>query len=984
MGSGEIDKARAAAARDPAQRVRLVDLLVAEGQASDAIATCQEGLSLMPSDIPLRLALGRALSAAGRLTEAQQVILDVAAHQEKEQALSTRAAEPSASFDDAPTHFLAKSDNVSGRYLASLAEDESDPMRLAKTHSTQLAKRGGTEAVKARTAALQALLPELEIEVESPANGAVNLDLVAERLLATGNMPLEGTASPVGGFPRSTAERRFDRRRSSTFLWLWAGLGLLTVGILSGYLYRQRVRAKQFAAMIALGDERVTDATAEGDLAARDAYATVLRAEPDEANYFAMVALAQARLAAEHGEDTEAAGWSMLRRAERQAGRGAKLDGRAQRELRQARALLALSRGEACTPVDDQADGEIAARCALQRGDLDSARRILRHVLLEPGGAENVRALLGLATLEFAAGDLDTADSAFAKVLSLRPKHPRALVGRALTALERGERPSLTLPAERIGVTTLAWYHLALGLIAEGRRGGRKVDDGAADHELELAEKGLVHDGHLALMYGRARLQDGQVALAEQAMRIAQRLEPSDPEVLVLDAEVALTKGYEAKVLDGLAAGPQSPRKEAVLGRALCLAGMYKEALVRLASAIEKRPGDATAVTYHAIARAHLGDLAGATRELERAAETLPSTTAHYGLGLLAYERQDLSRAQAEVSLALEGNPEAFRARTLLGRILADAGKLKEGITMVAGVARDAPDFIEAHALLSELYLRAGREREARLELLKVADKRPLKPSEQLDLAEAVIRLGLPDEGQIQLAKAGSGERRNYLGLLLSSFKPKEALIAAKGLEKLHRGPVRDGKDARWALDVAAAFRRAGDSKRAEARLREAVPIDPLHAQLELARIFLGQGLSPSAETAARAALAAWQKGKDGIDDLTDARIVLGRALLGERRAKDAVAELESAAGGDPSSAEAHLFLAHAYQDSGERARARSSVERAVELDPQYAAAELLLGELLRGSDPKRAKEAFRRVVELDGPTGASGKIARHFLLSAH
>src|SRR6185295_11421295 len=158
-------------------------------------------------------------------------------------------------------------------------------------------------------------------------------------------------------------------------------------------------------------------------------------------------------------------------------------------------------------------------------------------------------------------------------------------------------------------------------------------------------------------------LLQGKVAEAEQAMRIAERLNPNDGDVAVLDAEVALAKGYEEKVVAALSVGTQTPRKLAVLGRAQALTGRYKEAAATLDAALAKRPGDAVSITYRAIARAHLGDANGAAKELEKAAATNASSTPHYGLGLLAYERRDLQKARTELDKALASqNAEAFRA----------------------------------------------------------------------------------------------------------------------------------------------------------------------------------------------------------------------------------------------------------------------------------------------------------------------------------
>jgi predicted Zn-dependent protease len=75
--SVDLDALQKAAAKDPSLLVKLADSLVAAGRAEDAIRACRKGLLTRPDDIPLRLALGRALSAAGHLEEAQAALLDL-------------------------------------------------------------------------------------------------------------------------------------------------------------------------------------------------------------------------------------------------------------------------------------------------------------------------------------------------------------------------------------------------------------------------------------------------------------------------------------------------------------------------------------------------------------------------------------------------------------------------------------------------------------------------------------------------------------------------------------------------------------------------------------------------------------------------------------------------------------------------------------------------------------------------------------------
>ncbi len=818
--------------------------------------------------------------------------------------------------------------------------------------------------------------------------GPVDLRGVARLLLG----PQDDSDAPavedvIARPPPDEMTRAWDSRRGSAFVWLWVALVLLSAGIAGGYVYRAKQRAALLAAAVERADARVLEASADGDFAARDAYAGALRAEPRQRKYTAMVALAASRLAADHGEDTDSAGWAMLHRADREALRKKpEPDARTDRDLRQARGLLALARGETCPALDDKPleDGDIAARCALQRGDTDGARRILADTLKATGDAKNARALIALASLELGAGDLDAADAAYSKILTAYPGHPRAMVGKLLVAIERGELPKISdapAGAVRLGLSTEAWFHLARGLVLMNSPVIGAANLEAANVELDLARKGIVHDGRLALLYGRARLMQGKVTEAEQSMRIAERLNPNDSDVSVLDAEVALAKGYEDKVVAALTSGAQTPRKLAVLGRAQALTGHYKEAAATLDGALAKRPGDAVSITYRAIARAHLGDAAGAVRELEKTA--LTSSTAHYGLGLLAFERRDLTRARTELDKSLAGkNSEAFRARALLGRVLRELGKTNEALTELQRVAREAPALLPVHAALGRIYLDLGRDRDARTELRTVIDGGSPTLDDRLAYAESLVHLGVVDQAEKALTEATEAgvpaTRMTRLRLELQSWKgPKEAALAAKAFDKERKGPA--AKETRLTLATADAYRRAGDAKRAGDLYREALLGDALHANLGIARLRVQQNDLANAENSFRAALEATQKGSFSIDDQTEASVGLGRALLARKASSEAQTILEQAVEKDDTSAEAHFYLARAYLERADLDKARTHAERAVSLDDSYADAFALVGDLMKTSQPDRAKSAYKKFLELQ-PDGDRAKSVKKSL----
>jgi tetratricopeptide (TPR) repeat protein len=243
--------------------------------------------------------------------------------------------------------------------------------------------------------------------------------------------------------------------------------------------------------------------------------------------------------------------------------------------------------------------------------------------------------------------------------------------------------------------------------------------------------------------------------------------------------------------------------------------------------------------------------------------------------------------------------------------------------------------------------------------------------------------MGHADEGERALkgaVDAGvSAPRVARLKLVLQSWRgPKEALVAAKALEKERKGPAE--RDAQLTIDAADAWRRAGDLRKAAEDLRAALPGDPLRANLQLGRVQLAGGVRDEAELSFRAALAAWDKGPFARDDQTDARVGLARTLTQrDPKNKEAVTLLEAAVKDDPTAAEPHFWLARAYADAGDPGRARAQADKAVELDDTYSEALALAGDLWRPVDKTRARKAYRRYLEVT-PNGDQAKLVKRAL----
>ena len=509
MAGEDIERLRQAALKDPAQTVRLADALVANDRAEEAVHACRSGLHKRPDDIPLRLALGRALSAAGHLEEAQAALLDAVSRQQKAKDGRGAVARAGAARRSRRRSRGCSRWRRRRPSLPSFAGAASRPRTRATTiaddAAAAAASRRSRHPRRRRRAARstsrsheeyqpRAIAPRRAPSPSSPAARLpIDLGAVADHALRqrrrqrgrragalaepscsprssptrwrrpgtrVARAPSSGCGSRSGSSPSASAPAGSGAPRSASSCWprpssapMCARSKRPTKAIWRRATRYASARARRAARASLLRDGRARR-RAPGRRSGRR----------------------HRRRGVGHAQARRARAASVIRRD----------DPRADREMRQARALMALERGEACTETNPAEDGDIAARCALQKGDVDGARKILSQTIAAGGEGKSVRALLAQGSLELGAGDLDAAQAAYGKVLALYPQHPRALVGRTLIALERNETPPIELPKGRLGPTTEGWFHLAAGLSAMGRG----APDAQASYELDQARKG--------------------------------------------------------------------------------------------------------------------------------------------------------------------------------------------------------------------------------------------------------------------------------------------------------------------------------------------------------------------------------------------------------------------------------------------------------------------------------------------------------------
>src|SRR6185369_2837872 len=107
---------------------------------------------------------------------------------------------------------------------------------------------------------------------------------------------------------------------------------------------------------------------------------------------------------------------------------------------------------------------------------------------------DDARALLDQADVLEGLGELDAAAEAYKHALRVVPDHPRALVGLALMAIEKGQPAKLPPMPPKLGVRGEGWWRLAAG--SEALALG---DVAKAGKELALAQTSALRDGRLSV-----------------------------------------------------------------------------------------------------------------------------------------------------------------------------------------------------------------------------------------------------------------------------------------------------------------------------------------------------------------------------------------------------------------------------------------------------------------------------------------------------
>lgn len=225
-------------------------------------------------------------------------------------------------------------------------------------------------------------------------------------------------------------------------------------------------------------------------------------------------------------------------------------------------------------------------------------------------------------------------------------------------------------------------------------------DPGGRDRGITLLKEAITMDGNLweaRYDLGVVLAASGDLAGAEEQLRLANKVAPDAPDVVLALAEVQRRRGEEkaaAETLgDFVAAHPQSLEAKSLYVTALRDSGQVDKAIVQARELLVRRPSDASALAELALCHLAKGEKDTASLLAKQALDSNPkSAVAERATGLIALAAGDDAAAFQAFTKATQEDPRDTTARLNMGAVLVRAGAYAKAEEQFRAVLQAAPE----------------------------------------------------------------------------------------------------------------------------------------------------------------------------------------------------------------------------------------------------------------------------------------------------
>lgn len=440
------------------------------------------------------------------------------------------------------------------------------------------------------------------------------------------------------------------------------------------------------------------------------------------------------------------------------------------------------------------------------------------------------------------------------------------------------------LLADSVAATRRAFGH---DVFPETRRALADLDAARAQAKrLEPLAAYLAFAGYLSeLRFGRDPALHSQGAVALGELR--------DPNTANADAARAASRGVEGETAPAL------------------------QAAQALAQA---RPSDVDLAVLVAELALRAGNGAQAVNAWEKVEKLEASARAAYGLARAKYAAGDTAGADAAAKLALKRNPAHFGAELLLAREHAaapggDAGAIGSVEKLLATPGSASPEeIVAAQTLLGDIHLARGHVALADKAYSAALKVSPTSAPALVGLGEALFESGRYAEALARF-EAATQTDPSFLRAQIGAAKSKLSLDriedATRALAGLSKAQPKDPVVAFW---YGRALEAAGDGDRANAVYHAAIDAAP--PSPALVNVYVALATLQNQRGQAEDAQKTLADAKNKLPESAPLHRALGHLALDQNRLPDAVSELSRALELDPEDLTARFELGVAFRRS--------------------------------------------------------------------